>query len=301
MNRFWTGTALTVTLLSGVLSLSYGLYGFMLFLVVPFTIGLLSACFFRPQSTHRSAAIGLWSVLIASALLLVFALEGAVCIIMALPITLSAGLLGGLTAHQLRTHRLTGRERSALALVPLCALGWDISATPPLHRVTSKVVVNAPPERVWKHVLSFSDLPERRELLFHTGLAYPIRARIEGTGRGAIRYCEFSTGPFVEPITIWDQPRLLRFRVTHNPAALIEWSPYRDIHPRHTEGYLMSEQGQFRLTALEGNRTVLEGTTWYRHSLWPDPYWTLYSDFLIHRIHLRVLDHVREIAEIGRS
>ena len=37
------------------------------------------------------------------------------------------------------------------------------------------------------------------------GLAYPMRARIEGSGPGAVRYCEFSTGPFVEPIVTWDE------------------------------------------------------------------------------------------------
>ena len=50
------------------------------------------------------------------------------------------------------------------------------------------------------------------EWLFQTGLAYPVRAEIQGRGVGRVRTCEFSTGPFVEPIEVWDEPRLLRFR-----------------------------------------------------------------------------------------
>jgi len=146
-------------------------------------------------------------------------------------------------------------------------------------------------------VVSFSDLPEPREWFFRAGLAYPSRARILGTGPGAVRYCEFSTGPFVEPIEVWDEPRLLRFRVTESPAPMHELSLYRDLQPKHLHGYLVSKQGEFRLTPLPGNRTLLEGTTWYQHGLWPAQYWTWWSDAIIHRIHLRVLSHIRTLAE----
>ena len=137
----------------------------------------------------------------------------------------------------------------------------------------------------------------RREWYFRAGLAYPMRARIEGLGPGAIRYCEFSTGPFVEPIEVWDEPRLLQFRVTENPAPMHERSPYGHIQPKHLHGYLVSERGQFRLTKLANGHTLLEGATWYQHGLWPAEYWKWWSDAIIHRIHLRVLNHVRMLAE----
>jgi len=70
---------------------------------------------------------------------------------------------------------------------------------------------------------------------------------IDGSGPGAVRYCEFSTGPFVEPIQVWDEPRLLRFQVTENPAPMHEWSPYAKVLPKHLHGYLVSKQGQFLL------------------------------------------------------
>ena len=44
-------------------------------------------------------------------------------------------------------------------------------------------------------------------------------------------------------------------------------------------------------------RTRLEGTTWYTNRMWPSAYWKLWSDEVIHRIHLRVLDHIRERSE----
>jgi hypothetical protein len=177
------------------------------------------------------------------------------------------------------------------------SLGWDLAAPPAIFSVQTSIVVAAAPERVWKHVVTFSDLPDPTEWYFHTGLAYPLRARIEGTGPGAVRYCEFSTGPFVEPIVVWDEPRLLQFRVTENPAPMHEWGLYGVVDPKHLHGYMVSRRGQFRLIPVGPNRTRVEGTTWYQHGLWPAEYWRWWSDAIIQRIHLRVLNHIRTLAE----
>jgi hypothetical protein len=132
--------------------------------------------------------------------------------------------------------------------------------------------------------------------MFLTGIAYPIRAEIEGKGVGAVRNCIFSTGPFVEPITRWDEPNRLSFDVTSQPCPMKEWSPY-NIHPPHLDHHLISKKGEFRLIRLEGNRTRLEGSTWYSNNMWPNGYWGIWSDAVIHGIHLRVLDHIRTEAE----
>jgi hypothetical protein len=55
--------------------------------------------------------------------------------------------------------------------------------------------------------------------------------------------------------------------------------------------------GVFRLTGMAEGRTQLEGTTWYQHHLWPAAYWRLWSDAIIHKIHQRVLDHIKRSAE----
>lgn len=56
-------------------------------------------------------------------------------------------------------------------------------------------------------------------------------------------------------------------------------------------------RGEFRLVALPDGRTRLEGSTWYTLDMAPQAYWTLWSDALIHRVHARVLEHVRDLAE----
>ena len=60
-----------------------------------------------------------------------------------------------------------------------------------------------------------------------------------------------------------------------------------------------SASSQFLLTPLPGGRTRDEGTTWYRHRIWPADYWRVWSDWILHSIHTRVLEHVKREAERG--
>jgi hypothetical protein len=163
--------------------------------------------------------------------------------------------------------------------------------------VVSTIEVDAPAEIVWRHVVSFSELTEPPRWFFRLGIAYPVRATLEGRGVGAVRLCEFSTGAFVEPITAWEEPRRLAFDVTAQPPPLIELSPYRSVHPPHVDGYFRSRRGEFRLVPLPGQRTRLEGSTWYELDMAPPLYWRLWADAIIRVIHYRVLAHIKRLAE----
>src|SRR4029453_3322215 len=116
----------------------------------------------------------------------------------------------------------------------------------------------------------FSDIAEPRDWFFRAGVAYPIRARIDGAGPGAVRYCVFSTGSFVEPITHWKPAHRLAFDVVESPAPMRELSPYRDLSPRHLHGYLRSKRGEFRFVDLRDGRTRLEGSTWFEIDMAPE-------------------------------
>lgn len=76
-----------------------------------------------------------------------------------------------------------------------------------------------------------------------------------------------------------------------------ETSPYQSVRAPHLRDGLRSRRGEFRLAALSGGRTRLEGSTWYSVEMAPQAYWGLYSDGLIHAIHERVLAQVEACAE----
>jgi uncharacterized membrane protein YhaH (DUF805 family) len=290
----WLGTSLL------------GVYGWSLFVGLPFGMGFLSALihsFHQPRGIGSCILTAMIAVSLAGAGFLLFALEGAICLIMAAPLAMALAISGAIIGYAVqRTLRWKTDPFHLFCLAVLFApltMGLESGLPPalPLLEVKSAVVINAPPEKVWHNVISFSELPPPREMIFKLGVAYPVRAEIHGQGVGAVRHCNFSTGPFVEPVEVWDEPRLLKFSVTQNPEPMQEWTPYHNVHPAHLDGYLQSCGGQFRLIPLEGNRTLLEGTTWYYHHMWPVNYWQLWSDYIIHTIHLRVLNHVKQLSE----
>jgi uncharacterized protein YndB with AHSA1/START domain len=226
----------------------------------------------------------------------VLGLEGFICMLMAAPVVLPLAILGSLLAYWGgASSERTGTAAMCL-LLPLTLL-FDVNARPAVYTVTTSGIVNAPPERVWKYVVAFPDLAEPTDPVLLTGFAYPVRTRIEGAGVGAARSCDLSTGIVAERVTAWDEPHLLRFTVTSTPPAMIERGLYGPIHPKHLNGYYVSKQGQFELTPLAGGRTLVTGTSWYQHGLWPAQYWRLWSDMVVHHIHRRVLEHIRALAE----
>jgi hypothetical protein len=283
----------------GLVMIHTGTYGLTLFVALPIAVGAFGAWVAKPRTAAKAAIAGMAANLIASAGFLLGGFEGLICIAMALPLALPLGAFGGWLVYGPARKRTLASGTAMLALLPLGlgTLGFDVTATPDTFQVRSSIEIAASPERVWSHVVTFSELPPPEEWYFKAGVAYPMRARIQGAGPGAVRYCEFSTGPFVEPIQVWDEPHLLRFAVTQNPAPINEWSPYANVMPRHLHGYLISKQGQFRLTPLPNGHTLLEGTTWYQHGLWPEMYWTAWSQAIIHRIHMRVLTHIKVLSE----
>jgi hypothetical protein len=199
------------------------------------------------------------------------------------------------------TRRPYVEMMAAILALPVVAGAESLLVQTREMEVASAVQISATPEIVWENVVDFPELSEPEAWYFRVGIASPRRARIVGQGVGATRYCEFTTGTFVEPVTVWEQPRRLAFDVTEQAPTMFELSPYRHVHPPHLDGYLRSRRGEFLLVRLPDNTTRLEGRTWYEFDMFPQSYWTLWSDFLIHRIHDRVLTHIKRLSEKAGS
>ena len=190
------------------------------------------------------------------------------------------------------------RSHAAILVLPLAASAEAATSHAPLNEVvTERRRRRTAREVVWERVTSFPDLAEPTEAIFRAGIAYPTRARIVGSGVGAIRYCEFSTGTFVEPVTTWDAPRRLSFDVTETPPPMREFSVWSHVDAPHLDGFMRSEKGEFRLVALPGGKTRLEGSTFYTLEIFPSLYWKAWTDGIVHAIHVRVLGHIQKLAE----
>lgn len=280
-----------------------------LFLGLPFLMGFLAAWIHglaRQRRLRQSLLTAYLSLAITGVILLSIAVEGVLCLAMAAPIALCEATAGAWIAHLLHQsswkHHSGGSSTIAVCLtLPLIMAAESLFRVAPTElAVTSELSINARPEVVWRHVVSFQELPPPHEWIFRFGVAYPQRAEIDGHGVGALRHCIFSTGAFVEPITTWDEPKHLAFDVVAQPDPLSELSPYRNLRPPHLHGYFESHRGEFRLVRTRDG-TLLRGTTWYSNRIEPEAYWKLWSDALIHRIHMRVLRQIKLEAEVEIS
>ncbi len=294
-----TGTLLLVFLLGYVSIEFFGEYGWGVFFFLPFLIGFLPAYivgYKKAITTGTAYRLGFLTLGLAILALLVFAIEGLICIFMASPLLLLGVWLGSYFGFICASGYFINPKNTTILLL-LLSLGFMsfdyVNTSPDLIPVRTKIIVNAPIQKVWENVVTFDKIEEPTDWIFKTGIAYPTNATIVGEGVGAIRYCNFTTGSFVEPITTWDEPNLLQFDVLEQPIPMNEFNPFWNVHPPHLDGYFKSHKGQFKLTQLSENKTELEGTTWYKVTIYPEFYWKTWSDFIVHRIHNRVLTHIK--------
>lgn len=275
-------------------------YGWMMFVLTPYLTGLHAALALscRKRLTVRDALVAsVVSSILLGGLLIAVAVEGLICILMAVPLALPIAMCGGLTAYALARLRPIKTPVAFILIVGVTPFGTSMEQAllPPASTfvVTTSIDIAAPPRRVWETVPQPATLAPPTELLLQAGVGYPQASHIDGTGPTAVRYCDFSTGQLVEPVLVWDAPRELKFRVAKSPIPMQEWTPYARLHPPHLDGFLVTRQGQFLLTPLPSGGTRLTARTWYQHHLWPEPYWQWWSDGIIHSIHQMVLRNVR--------
>jgi hypothetical protein len=280
----------------------FSTYGSVLFILSPLMATMVCAyCynFHERKSIGSTLKIGVLSLLTPALLMFLFGLEGMICILMAMPFAIVIGLAGSALGY-LAAQRLGMKARRlavAIFVLPMLAGVETATVTPPLSEVVTTMEINAPPEAVWPHVIAYSSLPEPEDLLFRAGVGYPRQVWMEGEGEGSTRFCGFSTGTYVEPITCWAPPYRLTFDVTQTPPAMKELSFYDHVNAPHLDQTPRNRKGEFRLIRLPGNRTRLEGSTWYEIEMYPQFYWQWWADSVVHRVHNRVFAHIKQAAE----
>jgi hypothetical protein len=279
-------------------------YGWWLFLGVPFLVGFIAVLTFTWGERRKLAeclSVTIWPFVGTCVLVLIFRIDGFICCAMAALPAILLGMLGGWIAWLAQRRRTAGVLGSCLVLlIPPGVLFGPRGPRPRTFMVTTSIAVNAPPEIVWRYVTDFPAIALPPDAIFRAGVAYPIKTEIDGEGIGSARRCVLSTGTLSETVTAWKPPYLLRFRVDSTPPAMRELSPWPDLDPPHLHGFYVSKQGEFRLTELPGGRTLIEGTSWYSHGLEPAQYWRLWSDYIVHGVHRRVLENIKRLAEEDR-
>jgi hypothetical protein len=160
-------------------------YGGALFLGVPFALGFASVLIYNWHDVYgfaESIGVACLSVFCVGCSLLVLGMEGLICLFMALLIGLPFAFLGGCLAYLVIGMRGTRNAiAGALLLLPILApQEMKLHHGPEHFQVRSSIEIAAPPERVWEHVISFSEITEKpNSPMLRSGIAYPIASSPE--------------------------------------------------------------------------------------------------------------------------
>ena len=271
------GVALTL-LSVAVGALIFGVYGYGMFVVSPFVIGAVAAYFAnrkRDVGAPATARIALGATLLGGVSLVVTALEGALCIVMASPLAIPVALVGGLLGRSIaRAGRRPIRDTlSGFALLPIVFATEYAFPRMTTFETYQTIGVNAAPEMVWNAIVRMDTIDEPLALPFHLGVAYPLRGEVLGEGVGAKRRGEFSTGIAVERVTEWIRGQRLAFVVENDVPAMQEISPYREVHAPHAVGYFRTTLTSFDLARRPDGSTEIIERTFHQLKLDPAYYW----------------------------
>jgi hypothetical protein len=293
-----------------ILGISVGVlkeYGAALMIGSPTISGFATGAFIarlEPNAKWKRAATAtLVSCLITFAAIAAFAVEGLVCLGMALPLILPPAFLGAYIGFQM--GRAIGPKQVPAAVVggvmllPLIFALEKANPLPPLvpDPVATEIVIDAPRERVYPLIERVAEMGEPTETMFQVGIAYPMRATLDEDRVGAVRRCEFNTGTALETVTVLDAPSRFAFHIDTQPDPMREATLYQGPRQPHLDGYVRNVEGIFELESLPDGKTKVTAKSVYRVSMTPESYWRLWSDAAIHAIHGRVLTHVKARAE----
>jgi len=278
---------------------------FSFILVVPLVMGVIAVWRTEALTAWKRALLPWGSVLIAVAVSALLSLEGAICLIMALPVMLAGATIGGF-AEQLVRRFLRGRTASGFALVAVLALPWvsgslERRETPAIdvRRVDSRIEVAASPAAIWDRIASVAEVrPEERHAspIHWIGFPHPLAATLSRPGVGGVRRATFERGlTFIETITEWRPQRALAFAFHANTDSIPRTT--LDAHVTVGGEFFDVLEGRYEIVPLAPGRCELRLSSRHRLSTRINPYAALWSDFVMGEIQRTILAVIRDRCE----
>lgn len=197
--------------------------------------------------------------------------EAWVCIVIVTPVWILLFSVGWVIGHAIMAHtkrRTTRLSVVAFPLLPLVLLPLDAGALAhsEIKTVSNRMVIDAPPERVWDHLVEVRNIraTEREWTFSHAVLRIPppVDARLDKREVGGVRTIRWGeAASFQEIVTQWETNAVLGWRFSFPDDSL---TTALDPHVRLDQPYLTVLDGSYRLTPLRDGRTLVTLRSRYR-------------------------------------
>ncbi|MFL6521114.1 MAG: hypothetical protein ACJ8NS_12905 [Chthoniobacterales bacterium] len=263
------------------------------FFLIPFIVGMIAAWFWRRlnRTLGWSFLDALWVTLVGLAAAAIVLREGVVCLVIVSPALYVFILCGILLGRILFHPNYSKLQLTIFPLLGLLTLGESVYHSEQQAVVIDRILIQAPPAKVWPHVLAFPGIPDAPDYwIFRLGLPYPTTTTNGGNFVGADRQCIFSNGVVIkERVAEFVPNEKLTFDVAEQPTD------------PEAYGHITLHRGQFILQDNHDGTTTLIGSSWYTLHVRPGWYFNLWTRDMTRAVHLRVMRHIRRLAEAAQS
>jgi uncharacterized protein YndB with AHSA1/START domain len=225
--------------------------------------------------------------------------EGAICVVMALPVMLPMASLGGILGGIRALRRPSAGLAAAMLPLALTPLERGFPTPPRVHRLESAVTIAAPPAAVWEQIVEvpvISEAEQRPALYTRLGFPRPVSATIDRRAVGGVRRARFERGVlFLETVTHFEPLHRLRFTI----AAQTDSIPPGTLDEHVTIGgpYFDVLTGEYTIEQRPDGGVVLHLASELRLSTHFDFYAALWVDSVMRSIQENILGVVRARAE----
>jgi hypothetical protein len=274
-------------------------------LLGPLIMGLLTIC--RAESRERSSVwqwiFAPWiSVLLMMAATALLNIEGAICIVMALPIALVCGSIGGVIGGLIGRQRNLSRAATlGIAILPFVLGPAEASINSPdqTRTVSSEIRIHASSATVWRNI---ERVPPIVPSELHTtwaqriGFPRPVEATLSYEGVGGVRHASFERGLlFIETVTAWEPERRLAFSIKADTAHI----PPTTLDEHVTIGgrYFDVLDGEYRIEPLANGDVLLHLTSQQRLSTNFNFYAGLWTDAVMQSLQTNILQVIQHRCE----
>ena len=287
--------------LLGVMTISF-------IFVVPAVVGFLTVYLLPPERKLSPwwVILAPWATAAISLLtLMAMKLEGAICIVMMLPIYLVMASTGGALAAALRSwrggRRMNAAALGAVLLLPYLAAPAENALPPAMeHRVVrNQVRIHAGADEVWSQIVRVPPIDPAQygtSFVHRIGFPRPVEATLSREGVGGVRHASFERGVvFVETVTEWEPRRVLSFGIEADPATI----PPTTFDQHVTVGgeFFDVLNGTYEIEPVGPHEVILHLRSTHRLSTTFNFYASFWTDLVMRQIQGNILQIVKARSE----
>ena len=279
--------------------------------VMPFVCGFLAV---YSAEIHQQQSVAVWllvpwlTVLGGCAVMILFLIEGWICIIMYLPVGLAfssiGGVIAGLIARNKRLKRVGSVTTACILFLPFVfsPLESSLLNRRDIRTVENVIDIQASPAAVWDQIKTVPRIRKhelQRSWSHRIGFPDPTAATLSYEGVGGVRQASFDGGVlFIETVDVWEPLHRLAFSI-HPETAQIPNTTF-DEHVTVGGPYFDVLRGEYRLEPLPNGKVRLHLTSWQRVATDFNWYAHLWTDAVMSDLQKRILYVVQQRAESNR-